>query len=277
MHYLYKITNKINDKVYIGQTIHPRRRWKEHQRLAEKNAIQHIHRAMAKYGMENFEFEIIAACDTLKDADCTEILLIKQYNSRDKQYGYNIANGGENGMLGFIHSEESKRKMSDSKRGWKPSIETRQRMKESRSKVIITPEWAHNISKSNKGKKLSQDTKRKISEAQKLINRNYLELSIRAAKINRGKKRSQETIQKMKKNHKGFFGMKHSDEAKKKISKTSKDRIKKPMSDETKRKISESKIGKSNLALKGKSNWKKGKILQVINGKKVWIKQEVSL
>lgn len=90
---IYKITNLINGKVYIGQSIHPERRWIEHKQRArhgkEKSAI---HLAIEKYGEENFSFEILKWSENYNKE---EIDMIKKYNSLIPN-GYNITEGGEN-------------------------------------------------------------------------------------------------------------------------------------------------------------------------------------
>lgn len=58
---IYKITNKINGKIYIGQSINIERRWKEHIFDNRKNSL--IHLAIIKYGKENFSFEVIEECN----------------------------------------------------------------------------------------------------------------------------------------------------------------------------------------------------------------------
>jgi group I intron endonuclease len=92
---LYKIINQINQKIYIGQTQNVEKRWRQHKYIAAK-AIkrQYIHKAMAKYGVESFDFQIIATCKTWEDADETEKLLIIQYDSRNPDKGYNVSPGG---------------------------------------------------------------------------------------------------------------------------------------------------------------------------------------
>lgn len=96
MHHLYRITNLLNNKVYIGQSDNVSRRWAYHKNQATKEKpVQYINRAMRKYGVDNFSFEVIASCRTQDDADETEILLILQYDSRNKNKGYNIKPGGE--------------------------------------------------------------------------------------------------------------------------------------------------------------------------------------
>jgi group I intron endonuclease len=109
LHHLYVITNVLTNKIYIGQSAEPYRRWSTHKRLAKtpEETGQYIHRAMDKYGVENFIFEIIATCNTLNNADETEAILIEQYKSRDKDFGYNLKAGGNSSA----HSEETKEKL----------------------------------------------------------------------------------------------------------------------------------------------------------------------
>ena len=60
---IYKITNKINGKVYIGQSINIERRWQQEKRCAFNESspayTQHISKAFRKYGLENFSFEVL--------------------------------------------------------------------------------------------------------------------------------------------------------------------------------------------------------------------------
>ena len=87
--FLYKITNLINNKVYIGQTIHPDKRWWEHKQRAKTHNYP-IHLAIVKYGEENFVFEILEESQNYNER---EKELIKQYNSLSPN-GYNIIPGG---------------------------------------------------------------------------------------------------------------------------------------------------------------------------------------
>lgn len=67
---IYKITNKINNKIYIGQSVHPFERFSQHCYNKQTNTSL-INRAIQKYGKENFNFEII-------ESD------IENYNEREK-------------------------------------------------------------------------------------------------------------------------------------------------------------------------------------------------
>ena len=88
---IYKITNKINNKVYIGQSIHIEERWKQHIN-ATISGEQVLYKAFRKYGLENFTFEIIEECLQSK-LDEREIYWSKQYNSLVPN-GYNMIECG---------------------------------------------------------------------------------------------------------------------------------------------------------------------------------------
>lgn len=89
---IYKIENKINHKIYIGQSNDPERRWNEHCTLYEnKKYSSLINQAIIKYGVENFTFEVIGWFNNYNDE---EKRLIAKYRSL-APYGYNVAIGGE--------------------------------------------------------------------------------------------------------------------------------------------------------------------------------------
>lgn len=96
MHYIYKITDTLNNKIYIGQSKEHTGRWKQHMYFAKhpEKTGQYIHRAMNKYGVENFTYEIIDFAQNQWQADCIEDNLIALHNSRNKEYGYNLMRGG---------------------------------------------------------------------------------------------------------------------------------------------------------------------------------------
>lgn len=130
--YLYKITNKVNNKIYIGQTINPKARWSRHRSDARSNEKikrdRHLCCAIRKYGIDNFVFEIIIQARSLEDIDAAEVACIKQYNSSDRVFGYNISLGG-NGKR--IMSETTKKKLSLLNLGKKASDETKRKMSSS--------------------------------------------------------------------------------------------------------------------------------------------------
>lgn len=153
---VYKHTNKINQKVYIGITctsVH--RRWSNGRGYLTKKDGAFCQPAMAnailKYGWDNFEHEIIAEKLLEEEANKMEKELIEKYHSNNKNFGYNIKDGGGNGKC----SEETKRKMSQSQMGHKCSEETKKK-----------------ISQSNMGKKHSDSAKEKLSNSHSKIKEN---------------------------------------------------------------------------------------------------------
>lgn len=91
---IYKITNLLNDKVYIGQSVHIERRFQEH---CGSNVDSYIHNAIQKYGKDNFKFEVIEQCNP-KDLDKREEYWIQFYNSL-KPNGYNLVLGNNNSNI----------------------------------------------------------------------------------------------------------------------------------------------------------------------------------
>lgn len=124
--YLYKVTNTVNGKVYIGQSANPQARWRRHKSDAKLGKDKkHFANAIRKYGAQKFFFDIIVQAKTLEDIDQVEIDCIKQYRSSDKRYGYNIALGG-NGKR--IVSKETRRKIAKFRVGQRATEETKKRM-----------------------------------------------------------------------------------------------------------------------------------------------------
>ena len=106
--YIYKTTNLINSKIYIGQQTH--KRW------SYLGSGKILKLAIKKYGRENFKKEIIEICNSIEELNEKEIYWIKIFNSIDKNIGYNIAFGG-GGKLGCFHSEKTKALFSKQRKG----------------------------------------------------------------------------------------------------------------------------------------------------------------
>lgn len=183
MYFIYKTTNNVNNKIYIGQTNNPSLRWSQHKSNAKYNRVQQvITRAMSKYGVENFHFEIIASIPLKENVDSSEEEIIKQYNSRDPKVGYNIDVGGNTTPRTPEVSQrisESLKKHYENHDGWNKGGK-------------LTEEWKENIFKAsigklgtNSGKKFSEEHKEKISAS------------------NVGKIFSKEHIDNLSKSHKG--------------------------------------------------------------------------
>jgi group I intron endonuclease len=130
MYSIYKITNKVNNRLYIGYSKRPAARWYDHKLYAANNRKGVLYDAMRKHGVENFVFEIIyQSLDMNHTKNIMEDFFITEYNSRTPN-GYNNAPGGQGGALniGFKHSENTKKKISIARKGKKMSDQTKQKI-----------------------------------------------------------------------------------------------------------------------------------------------------
>lgn len=199
---IYKYTNKINGKVYIGQTVNEEQRMCAHKYGYEKC---YFHSAIKKYGWENFDYEVIERLDESL-LDEREIYWINFYQSFGEK-GYNLTQGGD-GSRGKKLSDEHKQKLITGKKNKPVSEETRRRMSEALKGKVRSPEHCKHLSESlkgktpwNKGKSPSEEIKRRISETLK------------------GRPLPDEVKRKMSESHKG---LKHSEETKRKMSESHK-------------------------------------------------------
>lgn len=131
---IYKITNKINGKSYIGQSIQIESRWKQHINAALRGSCFHIHNAIRKYGKDNFIFDVIELTteDLLNER---EIYYISKYDTFNN--GYNLTKGGD-GNRGWIVNDETRRKISEAKKG-KPLTDMQRKQLCRLHKSMCTP------------------------------------------------------------------------------------------------------------------------------------------
>ena len=174
MYTVYKHTTP-SGKVYIGATRqNPKRRW--------RNGKGYMHNkrfcdAIRKYGWDNIEHEVISTGLDKEQAYAMEAGLIAKYDSTNQAKGYNMSIGGERSALGICRSSETRRKISESKKGVNHpnygkhlSSETRRKMSEANKGRRHSEESRRKISEANKGHTVSSDTRQKISEALKGAN-----------------------------------------------------------------------------------------------------------
>lgn len=99
--FIYLIRNKINEKKYIGQTTRPlNKRIYEYKAAFKYNKFynQYLLNAFNKYGWDNFEFSIIDTAQTIDELNNKEIRYIQEYDTTNKEKGYNIEVGGRNAI-----------------------------------------------------------------------------------------------------------------------------------------------------------------------------------
>ena len=106
---IYKIENLVNGKIYIGQSINIERRWQGHRKGIKSRVDKEkpLYRAMNKYGIENFSFEVLEECEE-EELDEKEIYYIEKYHSYIEDGGYNLTRGGS-GSRKFTQQERRER------------------------------------------------------------------------------------------------------------------------------------------------------------------------
>lgn len=194
---IYKIVNKINNKIYIGQTKKDLR-----ERVSEHSRRGHcLCRAIQKYGLPQFEFSIIDTATSCTELNEKEKYWIKHFNSKVPN-GYNLTRGGQanedipiqtrnkmsESRIGKHHSEETKQKIRERLKGRKVSEETRRKLsiagkgkpisEARRNKLIgrhLSEEHKRKLSVVFTGRKFSEESILKMSIASRRRNKNIKE------------------------------------------------------------------------------------------------------
>ncbi len=166
-HGIYKIINKINGKYYIGSAVNLYERWYKHKSDLNKNKHDnsYLQNAWNKYGEENFTFVVLELIDNKIELINREQYWIDILDATNRSLAYNLAPKAGS-MLGFKHSEETKRKISKNRKGIKIPLEAQKRSAETRRGMKRSIEFKEKMSKIKQGFRHSKETKRKISEIQ---------------------------------------------------------------------------------------------------------------
>jgi len=178
---IYRISHRDSEKSYVGQSKDIFNRWKSHSNFARKK-LSYISSALKLYGLESFRFEVIEEC-SLEELNGREVYWISYFNCLSPN-GYNLTSGGGQGTT---LSEETRNKISESN-------------KKAQKGKIFSKEHGQKISKALKGRTISEDWKKKLSEAAKSQKRNPMseeqKKKISEAAKNRRRLRESEKAQK---------------------------------------------------------------------------------
>ena len=179
---IYAITNIVNDKQYVGQAVIKLKRWKDHKTSLNvgKHKNRYLQAAYDKYGKDAFVYTVLEILPTTLNLDEREQYWINKLNTVAPN-GYNL-NPTAGSARGFKHSEETKLKWSEQRKGKKRSAEALQNLKDGwKKRGPVSDQAKENMRKAQLGKKQSEETKAKRS------------LKMIGNTNNNGKKRSQPT------------------------------------------------------------------------------------
>lgn len=162
---IYKTTNLVNGKIYIGQHTIKNKGGNDEWYIGSGTLFW---KAVEKYGKENFKRKVICRVYEQSVANELEEFFIKKYDSTNLEKGYNILSGSpcENNPL---KNPEIAQKVAKSNTGRVRSEEFKIKVSKSVS-LLMTEERRKEISKQHKGKKLSLETRKRISRATKGLN-----------------------------------------------------------------------------------------------------------
>ena len=192
---IYKAKNIVNGKIYIGQTINTLNHRKlGHLHHANNNSDTYFARAIRKYGIDNFKWQVVCICPNLDVLNEQEQYYISFYGSMNN--GYNLTSGG----LNCEPSEETKKKISESLKGKAKSKDHRKKISISRKGARFSEEHLKNLSIAHQGRTKEHCKKISIAAKKRLAN----------------------------KENNSFYGKKHSEETRKKMSVSAKNRKIKP-------------------------------------------------
>jgi len=219
---IYCITNIVNDKQYVGQAVIKLKRWKDHKSALSvgKHNNRYLQAAYNKYGKDAFIYTVLEILPTTLSLDEREQYWIDKLNTVAPN-GYNL-NPTAGSARGFKHSEETKLKWSEQRKGKKRSEEARLALKEGwKKRKPVSDQAKENMRLAHLGHKQSDETKAK----RKLL--------MSGNKFAAGSIRTKEHMDAILATNRGFP---KSEEHKAKIAASNKGKI---ISEETKRKQSE--------------------------------------
>jgi group I intron endonuclease len=187
MGYIYKITNKISKKCYIGETKskNVESRWNQHINTIEKNkGCPALRDAVKKYGWDNFKFEVLIICFD-DDRFEYEKQYIKKYNSKVPN-GYNTTDGGEGGgFQGETHSEETIKNIKETCRKMYDTEEKRKEhgkvVKEAmkginiRERMFKSEKWKEAVENMRDGRRKNYNNDEKIEKIRQSVLNYYSE------------------------------------------------------------------------------------------------------
>lgn len=161
---VYVLTCTTNGKQYVGQTTHgAAKRWEQHCDTAKRGGGYFIGKAIRKYGSGNFTLKVLGTADTQEDLDSREVHWIQELNVLAPN-GYNLQEGGNGGRP----CEETRQRQSVAQKSRQPpSLETREKMRQSMLGTTHSLESREKSRQAKLGTRHTDEAKQRMSLAKK--------------------------------------------------------------------------------------------------------------
>jgi hypothetical protein len=181
--YIYQLTNLVNDKKYVGQTI--TERWKDHQVPIEERwkeeageafrkqnrgeDLRYVERAITKYGQENFDVRELDTAMSQEELDAKETQWIKDLDTMDPEKGYNMKEGGLAGLLSDMAKENVSKSVTEKYRTDEDYYEKQINERRSRAQ---DPDWINTMTEINQERAKDSEWINKMTSINQEIARN---------------------------------------------------------------------------------------------------------
>lgn len=151
---IYKFTNIVTNKVYIGSSSNIIRRYESHinDLLKDKSGCTLLQNSVTKHGIKNFSFTILEIIEDLSNLPIREKYWIDYYNACDKKYGYNIQLEPLHGTRGLKLTEKHKEAISNGLKGRKVSEETKKKISKSLKGHLVSEKTIEAVRKAHLGR-----------------------------------------------------------------------------------------------------------------------------
>lgn len=170
--------NLKNGKIYVGKSVDPAYRWKQHQHLAKKGDVRPLYASLRRHGISNFDFSVIQSFERLDDAYAAEIYWINFWQSFLNEFGYNLTKGGLRAQDLRVNDgqicarkpmpDSMKKKLSLLLKGKKLSSEVIEHMRlAQQNRKPMSFEQRKHLHDVHLGKKLDDEHKEKIRQSLK--------------------------------------------------------------------------------------------------------------
>lgn len=181
---IYSITCRVNEHVYIGQSVNVKQRWKTHRRdlQANRHGNPILQACFKKYGLAALDFLILKVCAPT-ELDAVERETIIEMKEAAGNRCMNFGTDIRNPMKGRCHSKEARLKMSMSRKGKK--------------RAPRSAEWCLAISEAKRGHVFTIEQRQRMSSARTGLRRSEI-AKIKTAERHRGMKRSEESRARMR-------------------------------------------------------------------------------